>query len=296
MADSRLWPRTLIGLVAVFQMPVASAKELPGYACAFLDPVFFGASISAGYGGIGDGIAATVSTTGSNYHGKNLNPVEELEHSYFGAGEPTNLSGNGQAGAPQLRSYLGTLQGRKSVENSSMLASLDAFYWPAIRGQCKQAAEDAKNLATYAEQLKKPLILATVPLDDSRFVDPIIQIAGWSPPRKKCVDQINKSLKENCKLANQCYLIDLNKTVAGLNKKGIFFEGKLSHTYDFRFDGIHLAPAGKRYLMKLITDKLAENPPACSEDPAQTEMAASRAVGPYAKSPGSENAASQAVN
>lgn len=198
----------------------------PEIACAFLNPIYFGASISAGYGGIPDGIAARLaSLAGGGFHGSNYNPIMQLQVSYLKTNQSIDLSEmtgrtyNAGDGAKQMQKFLSTKRGQSQFQNASMIGSVDGFYWAAAEKNCAKTVKQIDQLTDLAKKEGRVLVLGNVPIEDPNTVDFILRKAGWTPPRKECVAKFNAELKVKCKAEDQCYLLDLKKMVSDLNRE-----------------------------------------------------------------------------
>lgn len=270
----------LLLLILVTLGHLAAAQTRSDLNCVFKEPIMFGASVSAGYGGIPDGIAGRLSR--GLYHGNNLNPIAEMQRIYH-PGPSTNLSemvggmpdsGNG---VHQLKRLLRTPAGRQKFANCSVLGGIDAFYWPSVEAPCKDTLADVDYLISLAAREKKPLILGNLPIENPAQISPILVAAGWKPPPANCVAQLNAKMKKECKSENQCYLVNINSMVKKLNSpSGVVYGRQRLFSRDVRFDGIHLTPIGRQYIMSLIAAQLKANPAQCSS-PANPVVARSTA-------------------
>ena len=260
----------------------AFAASPPPYACALVEPIFFGASVTANYNGIPDGAAGRIARAhDQNYIGSNLNPVAQMQKELFGEMNPTNLSemvgggkyaGNGEA---ELSGFIQSAEGKKKFATATSLVSLDAFYWPsAMKKNCDEVVASAETLIQLAKKNRKPLVLANLPVEDPNRVSILLKKAGWIAPPKACVAKVNAKIASSCSPADQCYTLDLFTIVKDLNAKGAVIKGKKYRPEDIRFDGVHMSETGRGYLMDLIAKKFLANPPACSTDPKQQKRVA----------------------
>lgn len=254
----------------VFLFSIQSqANETPAYACAFEKPFIFGASISAGYSSMKDALTGRRLREGETFIGSNDSPTTRMAKSFFDKPQITNIAEIVNTmmffgyGHRQFYAAYNDDGMRGLIEEASIWASLDAFYWPSANGSCDEAIQGVDTITAMAQAMNKPLILATVPEENPDNVDWLIRKALF-PMQTVCIDSINSALVEKCKIEDRCYLIDLYKTVNDLNGDGVDFNGKLNFAYDFRFDGVHLNDEGISYVMKLIDDKLSKKAPNCS--------------------------------
>ena len=252
------------------------------YACAFKNPVLFGASNTAGYASIWDGLKGRkAGQHGENYRASSLYPMEETQQNLFGEVHSTNIaevaagaSPHNGFGSEQLAAYRATIAGQERVDHASAVMSLDAFYWQTAEGKCNDALNSADSIISEMKAKHKPLVLATVPDEDPRLVSTVLKLAGWVKPDPACVTQLNAKLKAQCHSQDQCYLLDLHDMVAKLNGPGVWFENHLNRSANIRFDGIHLSERGKRFISQLIGQKMKERPPDCAREATYTQVAA----------------------
>lgn len=249
----------------------------PAYACAFMDPVHFGASISAGYGDLLDGGAAFIRDVvfKENYYGPNYNPFEHMQRSWFGANETLNRAEMYPTanrfhadGSDQIKNVLATPAGQKRFARTTMMASMDAFYWPTVAKKCSQVLADVDEMIDLAHQEKKPLVVGNIPFERKDLVSPILLWHGWVAPPKKCAEQVNAKLAARCRAENQCYVIDLHGLVEKLNRGKIVYRGMRLRPHDVRGDGVHLTELGRSLVELQVAEAMAKNPPACASDEA----------------------------
>lgn len=283
----------------LLSLPV-SAQELAAYfgknneveapaelACVFKNPLVFGASVSAGYSETSDGVIARIEAAkGAAYRPQWDTPVSLMQKKYFGRRSETNIAevvadvmphrGSGYA---QLRELMSDKKSETKIDEASVLVSFDSFFWQASRGgqQCEYALNDIDSIIRLAQQKKKPLILGNVPNEDPQRVSGMIKLAAnagwakphtWARPKEECLTKINSKLKDSCLKANNCHLLDLHTMVKNLNGDGIWFEQQQNRIPNFRFDGLHLKPAGKRYVAHLMAESLTSKLPPCAVRPA----------------------------
>lgn len=258
----------------------------PLYACAFMDPIHFGASISAGYGDLLDGGAAFIHDVAfhDNYYGSNYNPFEHMQRSLFGANETLNKAEMYPTANPfhadgplQVREFLRSSSGQKRFARTSMMASVDAFYWPTTVQKCSKVLAGVDEMIDLAHKQNKPLILGNLPIERKDLVDPILVWHGWVAPPRKCVDQVNARLAARCLPEKQCYVIDLHGLVDKLNHGKAFYHGKRLDPHDVRGDGVHLTELGRSLIERQIADAMTKHPPACAND----QLAQKRALRLY---------------
>lgn len=251
---------------------IARAESKRIYSCVFEKPFIFGASISAGFGGVQDGMRGTVAAKmGLTYRGSNADPVTKLALKYFpepfitNVSEMVNSMPNQGYGHRQFARYLIEAQRdhtkMKVLKESTLLASVDGFYWPAGDKMCNEAIRGLQYIIRFARQNNKPLLLATVPEEEEDKVDILLRNVGWYPPEKNCLEEINNFVKTSCHTTDQCYYVDMHAVVKELNSTGISFEDQLRNISSLRFDGVHLSPRGVRYIMSLIEQTMQANPP-----------------------------------
>lgn len=272
-------------LITVVSAAASGTSAPPPYACAFLNITQFGSSITAGYGGTHDGAVAKLKANlrePSLHFGTRSNPIEHTQKELFGALETENLAemvGDlrfRSNGPRQLKAYLASPRGYAKFADSSMVASIDAFYWASAEGNCDETVAAVTEITSTVASQGKALVLATVPLENPEFVHPILKASGWKRPRPSCIARVNAKLRETCKAESQCYLIDLNGLVGQLNTRGIVLEGRRVYSQDIRFDGVHLTELGKRHVAEMITGQMSKNPPKCADDPLKRREVADR--------------------
>ena len=259
------------------------------YKCAFKKPFIMGASISAGYGGYGE-LAKIItryiiSDQPQKYYGDNKSPVVRISEKYFDFPNITNISeivtstkieampyrsfAHRQFDAALLDSKL-----RASMEDSTLLASLDGFYWPAAFSAnnpdlCEEAISGLQRIIDYGITYNKPIVLGNIPQHDPKKIDYLLKwLNSGLPlhPQRPCLKAINTALATYCTTANQCYLVDLHAAVEKMNNDEVIeFEGSLNDIRDdFTLDGLHPSDKGIRYLMYQIEESMKDNLPHCA--------------------------------
>ena len=223
-----------------------------------------------------------------NRLGKNRAPTVRLAENYFDPPDITNIAeiltvlpgGYGSYAYRQFDNALSdTTEGglAEKLKGSTLLVSLDGFYWPAIResGACPDVVAGVKRIITYGHTNRKPLLLGNVPDEEEASVDAELVETGWAPPGAACLTAINNELKASCTLGNKCYLIDVHGMVEQLKNTGagISFEGATHRVRDFRFDGVHLSAKGLRYFMREIDSALKAHPPDCASSASSVSSA-----------------------
>lgn len=244
----------------------ALKEKKKALACMLTRPFVFGASISAGYSGFSDGIAGMM--TGGSYHGTNSDPTTLLAKSVVKNAEVTNIAeiintlpGNA-TGFIQIKRAMKDPDLREKIKKTTLLSSIDGFYWPMVFGWCDDAEKGARYLIDLAAKLGKPIVLGTVPKEDPNKVDPSFR-AFWSPPQPACSRRLNKYLKDNCHLEKGCYLVDMERYVAQLNSTGIMYHGKRVYYNDIRADGVHLSKLGLQWAQEELVGILSQAAPLC---------------------------------
>lgn len=258
-----------ISFAIVWIFSFSASADATRLACLTKSPFLFGASITAGYGGLKDGAAARAAAAMSwPYFGSNVDPVTRLSRSLNKESAITNISEMINAmkfnafGYLQIQDAILKPDLLKKMSNASIIASVDAFYWPMVFGRCQESFRNLDWMIGLARHLKKPMLLATVPIEDPNTVDRIVRM-GWSEPEPVCTARFNQYMLETCLPQNDCYVADIAETVVRLNSTGIEFQGKLNKVHDFRFDGVHLTLAGNQWIQKLIVEALAKGTSSC---------------------------------
>lgn len=270
----------------------------------YVKPLIFGASISAGYRDISDGIAAKAKLTFGEkfggdylYFGTNHGPITRLANEYNPKAEITNISEMinqmpfSSIGPDQFKAYISKPKGLKNARSSSVLASIDGLYWATIYGPgcgaTEYALEGMSEVIQFGRKHNIPVIVGNVPQEDPSKVLLLLKGGGpipanWNEPQFECLEMVDQFLKQECKLENQCYIVDFRRVVKNIegnlgphDREGIAFEGKNYLYNDFRQDGVHLwnsppfntggsdIPNGMRYLMTYIKKSIAWNLPEC---------------------------------
>lgn len=279
-----------------------SSSQKQKMACLLKKPFIFGASISAGYQDISDATAAFTKIQmsqllGGNpqYFGPNADPITRLAKQYNAHPQITNISEilntmeYSAVGADQFLAYIKDPAQLKNAQESTVLASVDGLYWPAVYSDdCSwsdYAIEQTREVIRFARKNHIPILLGNVPYEDVSKVPQIVQM-GWAPPKVQCAQKINLFLVKACRLQDQCYILDMNRIVENLkgslgprDRSGIFFNGQNYEYNDFREDGVNLynspkkvnardrsnpVPHGMQYLMTYIEKSIAWNLPACA--------------------------------
>lgn len=268
-------PYYLVIITLMFVSLTAHSQSIsfktPAHACAFKKPFVFGASNSSGYSGIMDGIEGKINAFfGKSSAGRQATSFDMITARYYPKNNQINVAEivgdmkHRSYGHRQLFSYIKQSKSNfESLKRSTVIASLDAFYWPAVNGDCEEAAEGAEKIIDLGAKLQIPVILANVPQDDPGFVTPFIK-KRWSPPQPRCVNMINSVLANSCKAERGCYLIDAHNIIKHLNSDGIKFAGHVNKTFDFRFDGVHLSEKGFAFVAGYIEHIMSQNPPRCN--------------------------------
>lgn len=286
------------------------ATEQERLACLFKKPFIFGASISGGYGGVTDGARAAMDFNWRNrkYLGSNPDPVTRLARKYHKNPEITNISEiinfmpNDSVGYLQWRDYVSVPQNEENLRKSTVIASIDGFYWPtiydylnapAIDDECsytESVIEYSGEIIDYGKANGIPVLLGNVPDEDASKVSPLLKgnkiiPASWWKPRYACLQKVKRFLQKECKVQDQCYVVDLYGIVENLkgtaerrDREGIYFEGRNYLYNEFRADGVHLygskpkglpqlpgnvVPDGMQYLMTYIEKSVGWNLESC---------------------------------
>lgn len=280
------------------------ASQETKLACLFTKPLIFGASISAGYSGIGDATAAfaklkTSSFLGTDPHhfGANPGPITRLAEKYNKNAQVTNIAEiintmkHGSIGADQFLAYIAeSPENFKNAQSSSVLASIDGLYWPTIYGDdcswTEYAVQKTQEVIQFAKDNQIPILLGSIPDEDPSKVSTILTTSGgWAPPKRQCVKMVNDFLRRNCRLEDQCYILDMHRIIENLkgsngprDHSGIWYKGKDYAYNDFRKDGVHLyndptglarvgtldnIPNGMKYAMTYIEKSIAWNLNSC---------------------------------
>lgn len=260
----KFFSRVLLTSLTILSTAQAFAIDAEAMSCLLKRPFLFGASITAGYGGLKDGAKARIATSfDGKYFGSNIDPITRLANKYVKNAEITNISEMINVmkfhafGYLQLQDAIQKPELLKKMAESSVLASVDSFYWPMAFARCETSFANLDWLMGLARHWKKPLILATVPIEKANTIDWIVR-QGWTAPDVECTTRFNKYLLENCLPHNDCYVADIAATVVQLNSTGIPFKGKLNKVNDFRFDGVHLTLDGNEWIQGLVSDALAQ--------------------------------------
>jgi hypothetical protein len=273
-------------------------------ACLFAKPLIFGASISAGYSGVSDATAAFIHLktspllgTDPHYFGANPDPVTRLAKKYNKDAQITNISEiinqmqYGSVGVDQFFGYISeSPENLNNAKSSSVLASIDGLYWPAIYGDdcswTEYAIHKTREIIQFAKKNQIPMLLGSVPDEDPSKVSMILTgSGGWVQPKQQCVKMTNDFLHRECRVEDQCYILDMHAIVENLKGSngphdhlGIWFQGENYDYNQFRSDGVHLwnqpkrirkgvqapsIPDGMKYVMTYIEKSVAWNLNSC---------------------------------
>ncbi len=172
----------------------------------------------------------------------------------------------------------------KRLENATVLASIDGFYWPSTETDCSDQMTELLDgidlIIDTGKKLNIPVMLGTIPGYDasmmhSTVLDLINRYAGGIKfPQTACYTRINDYKKQNCTMENGCYLLDIHQlvdtykdrntdgTVKTLNFNDVKVTFNIpqngsipADVYPVRSrDGLHLSPTGSRYVGKLVED------------------------------------------
>ena len=171
----------------------------------------------------------------------------------------------------------------KRLQNATVLASVDGFYWPSTEQNCENQIQEQLDgidlIINTGKELNKPVILGTVPAyTESMMHSSIIGVMGQyigeiNFPQKTCYTRINAYMRKNCTIENGCYLLDIyqlmetakqdDDTIDFENVKITFNlseDGNYANdVYPIRsFEGMHLSPVGSRYMGTLIENLFIE--------------------------------------
>lgn len=168
--------------VLVHAQDTAEKEKL---SCLFERPFIFGASISAGYGTLSDGVNAIATLKANEYIsssfaakplGSNPDPVTRLARTYHPNPQITNISEiinimeHSSIGADQFISYANDSAKEPNLAKSSVIVSVDGLYWPTIYGDdCSTtdyAIQGTRAVIRYAHNRGIPLLLGNVPFED----------------------------------------------------------------------------------------------------------------------------------
>lgn len=182
---------------------------------------------------------------------------------------------------------------REAFDRASIVLGVDLFYWDAIWGLCgygnswvtpmprswfrkepkrMDTEYQIQRLIARARASKKVLVLGTVPEENPDKVIINSRRTGkdgfWYPQQYGCVRSINATLRQHCRVEQNCYLVELGKLVEELNADGKISVRKFDREIglnEARPDGVHLSFLGSQGLAERMIEQFEAHPPACGE-------------------------------
>lgn len=232
--------------------------------CALEDVFVFGASISAGYAKAGDVMWGEGSAFTSVQH---LLSVHNPDGNFNN--ENTKLRGGWYF--EHTQELFGDSEETEKMKQSSLMLSMDAFYWDSIDGEasftadntCAQSIQAMRDVVGFAKENEIPLVLSNIPAEVGTPVGFLVrQASGWREPFSACYEVFNTELEAECLASNQCFIVDIDNVVAQLNQEenpGVLWNDETFTREDLRTsDAVHLTDLGNEYIAHLIEQAIIE--------------------------------------